>query len=175
MKRYEFTLRYALSTPARPSDEMVEALGEAGCDDALVGVGRAGRIALEFSRVAPDARGAILSAIADVRQALPSAQLIEVSPDLLGLTDIATFVGCSRQNTRKLLLRSDGAGPAPAHEGTTALWHLAPVLIWLAREKGYGTDPELLAVAEAAMKVNAALAAAAADVDTQQELQALLA
>lgn len=58
---------------------MVERLGEAGCDDALVGIGQPGRLALEFNREAADADEAVRSALADVRRAVPSAKLIEVS------------------------------------------------------------------------------------------------
>ena len=47
---YTFTLKYQLTDDDRDSQTLVERLGEAGCDDALVGIGQPGRLALEFTR-----------------------------------------------------------------------------------------------------------------------------
>lgn len=77
---YTFTLKYQLADDDRDTDALVERLGEAGCDDALVGIGQQGRLALEFTREAADADEAVRSALADVRGAVPSARLIEVAP-----------------------------------------------------------------------------------------------
>ena len=85
--QYEFTLKFRLPVDGTDMDAIVERLGECGCDDALVGFGHPGRMALQFSREAPSASEAILSAIADVRRAIPGADLIEVAPDLVGMTD----------------------------------------------------------------------------------------
>ena len=109
---YTFTLKYQLTDDDRDSQTLVERLGEAGCDDALVGIGQPGRLALEFTREAVDADEAVRSALADVRRAAPSARLIEVAPDLVGLTDVADIVGVSRQNMRKLMLAHPGSFPA---------------------------------------------------------------
>ena len=43
---YTFTLKYQLADEDRDADALVERLGEAGCDDALVGIGQPGRLAL---------------------------------------------------------------------------------------------------------------------------------
>jgi hypothetical protein len=101
---YVFTLKYVLVDSDDNLDEIVERLGEAGCDDALVGIGQPGRLALEFTREAENAAAAVRSALAGVRMAVPSARLIEAAPDLVGLTDVAGIVGVSRQNMRKLML-----------------------------------------------------------------------
>ena len=60
---YEFTLKYWLTTADSDADELVERLGAAGCDDALVGIGQPGRIALDFSREARSAQAAVVSAL----------------------------------------------------------------------------------------------------------------
>lgn len=73
---YTFTLKYQLADDDRDPDALVERLGEVGCDDALVGIGQPGRLALEFTREAADADEAVRSALADVRRAVPSARLI---------------------------------------------------------------------------------------------------
>src|SRR5688572_19021726 len=127
---YSFVLRFKLAEGSADSNDLVERLGEAGCDDALVGIGQPGRIALNFTREAKSARQAFVSALEDVRRAIPNAELIEASPDLAGLTDIAELVGVTRQNMRKLMVSHARTFPAPIHEGSVSLWHLAPVLEW---------------------------------------------
>ncbi len=46
----------------------------------------------------------MVSALRDVKKAVPGAELIEVTPDFVGLTDVAELIGVSRQNMRKLML-----------------------------------------------------------------------
>jgi len=153
---YIFTLKYQLADDGCAMDELIERLGEAGCDDALVGIGQPGRLALEFTRDAPDAVKAVLSALADVHRAVPSAKLIEVAPDLVGLTDVAEIVGVSRQNMRKLMLAHPGSFPAPVHEGSASIWHLADVLTWLQAKGSYSLTKNVLDVAQVALQVNVA-------------------
>lgn len=70
---YEFKLTYKL--PSEPDvDQVVNKLGEAGCTDALVGLGVDGQIALEFVREASTAEEALQSALEDVKRALPDAE-----------------------------------------------------------------------------------------------------
>ena len=95
MTTFEFSLKF--SVPEEGVDRQVERLGEAGCADALIGVGRPGRIALNFDREADSAFVAVAGAVSEVRAAIPEARLIEVAPDLVGLTDLAGIVQCSRQ------------------------------------------------------------------------------
>ncbi|MFQ6748738.1 DNA-binding protein, partial [Bordetella pertussis] len=52
---YLFTLKYQLADADSDLDALVERLGEAGCDDALVGMGLPGRLVLEFTREADSA------------------------------------------------------------------------------------------------------------------------
>ena len=153
---YTFTLKYQLADDDRDLDALVERLGEVGCDDALVGIGQPGRLALEFTREATDAEEAVRSSLTDVRRAIPSATLIEVAPDLVGLTDVAEIVGVSRQNMRKLMLAHPGSFPVPVHEGTASIWHLADVLTWLQAKGSYSLTKDVLDVARAALQVNAA-------------------
>ena len=84
---YTFTLKYQLADDDRDASALVERLGDTGCDDALVGIGQPGRLALEFTREADDAETAVRSALADVSRAVPSATLIEVVLDLVVLTN----------------------------------------------------------------------------------------
>lgn len=155
MKEYNFTLKYRLAPDDTDMDALVESLGEAGCTDALVGIGVVGRLALDFTREAKSAQEAVYSALADVKKAIPSATLIEASPDLVGLTDVAEVVGVSRQAMRKLMT-SHNNFPLPFHEGSGVLWHLSSVLAWLMVEKGYKVDEALCETAEVTLGVNVA-------------------
>lgn len=153
---YTFTLKYQLAEHDSDPDALVERLGAAGCDDALVGVGQPGRLALEFTREAGRAEDAMRSALADVKAAIPSARLVEVSPDLVGLTDVAELVKVSRQAMRKLMLTHRATFPVPIHEGSASVWHLAEVLDWLRGRGGYEIDAAVLETAKVALEVNLA-------------------
>ena len=89
MHEYEFTLKFSLQNAQANPQEYVEPLGKAGCDDALIGIGQGGRIALSFTRESISAYEAVSSAIKDIRTVLPNAKLVEVVPDLVGLTEVA--------------------------------------------------------------------------------------
>jgi predicted DNA-binding transcriptional regulator AlpA len=150
---YSFTLTYRLPAYDCDVDETVERLGEAGCHDALIGLGQPGRIALAFAREANTAREAMVSALGDVKRAIPAATLIEASPDLVGLSDVAEVVGVSRQNMRKLMMNSPSF-PSPVHAGSTVVWHLAHILAWLEAKGCYEFDTKIFEVAETAMLIN---------------------
>jgi predicted DNA-binding transcriptional regulator AlpA len=156
MNEYAFQLRARLSRPWPTLDLIEERLGDAGCTDALLGLGAPGRIALDFERTAPTATAAIESAHLEVLSAFPDAEIAEVVPDLVGLSDVAPLVGVSRQNLRKLMLSHPETFPMPVHQGSTAIWHLEEVLAWLVAFQRYELDPRLVEVASAARKANLA-------------------
>jgi hypothetical protein len=156
MNDYEFTLKFRLPDPAADAEAFLEALAEAGCEDALAGIGQPGRIALDFTRRGRSAFDAIASAVRDVKKAIPGIELVEASPDFVGLTDIADLVGFSRQNMRKLMLGHAATFPPPVHEGNPSLWHLASVLAWLDEVQARPVDGALFEVARTAMELNIA-------------------
>ena len=149
-----FTLKYQLSEHDADQNNIVGRLVAAGCDDAVIGVGLPGRLALEFTTEAESAVQAIRQAISGIKKVVPSALLTEAAPDLVGLTDVAELVGVSRQNMRKLMLAYPGNFPAPVHEGKTSLWHLADILSWLQLRGNYQIPQWLAEVAVATMQVN---------------------
>ena len=171
---YTFNLKFQLSREDCDHDDLVERLGAAGCDDALVGVGQPGRIALEFTREANNAQEALVSALVDVKRAIPSAKLVEAAPDFVGLTDVAEMVGVSRQNMRKLMVSHFISFPAPVHEGTAAIWHLADVLAWLQAKGDYKVEQTVLEVARTAMQINLAKEARQLAPHVQQEVRELV-
>lgn len=174
MTAYDFELLFALPRATDEPEQYTEALGDAGCKDALPGIGRRGWIGMMFTRQAASADEAMLSAIKDVLGAIPGARLVEAAPDLVGLSDIAELLGVSRQNVRKLVVDSPAAEPAPVHQGNPSLWHLDDLLRWLRAEKRYRVDDRLLAVAEITRQVNLAVDSVAADREAQKRILALL-
>jgi hypothetical protein len=172
---YTFTFKFQLSEEDCNHDELVERLGADGCDDALIGVGQPGRIALEFTRESASAEAALVSALSDVKRVIPSARLIEAAPDFVGLTDVAEVVGMTRQNMRKLMLTHATSFPAPIHEGSTTLWHLAAVLAWFKAKGSYELKQQIVDVAVAAMQINLAKELLQLTPRIQCEVRALLA
>lgn len=171
---YTFTLKYQLPDRSYDPDTLMERLGAAGCDDALVGVGQAGRVALEFTREAESAHAAFMSALADVKRAIAQAHLIEAVPDYVGLTDAADAVGVTRQNMRKLMVTHAQSFPAPVHDGSTALWHLADILAWLETRGAYELRADLVEVATTAMQINLAKAVRRLVPSMRRELRGLV-
>jgi predicted DNA-binding transcriptional regulator AlpA len=153
---YTFTLRYKLADSHQEPDELVECLADAGCDDALVGIGQRGYLALEFTREAPNALEAFRTALADVKVAIPEAVLIEAAPDFVGLSDVADLVGVTRQNMRKLMLSHADTFPPPVHGGSTMIWHLDDVLDWLSARSRYPVAQTTLETARLLRQLNLA-------------------
>lgn len=156
MTEYEFTLKFRLPDANADSEAFIDALAEAGCDDAVVGIGMQGRIALDFTREAESASDAVTSALRDVKCAIPGAELIEASPDIVGLTDMAEIAGCSRQNMRKMVLANLSTFPLAVHEGSSSFWHLASVLTWFDEHQKRKIDVGLLDIAKINMTINIA-------------------
>nr|WP_238346746.1 hypothetical protein [Pseudomonas viciae] len=115
-------------------------------------IGQPGRLALEFTRDAPDAVKAVLSALADVAQ----------------------IVGVSRQNMHKLMLAYPSSFPTPAHEGSISIWHLADVLSWLQARGNYSLTKDVLDVAQVALQVNVAKEGRRLPNQAFKELEALV-
>ncbi|NUB11288.1 DNA-binding protein [Azospirillum brasilense] len=155
---WEFILKFRLPLEGADPTAWLDALYEAGCDDATVGVGKYGSIALDFSREAASAEEAIRSAISDVQKAIPGATLTEISPDLVNLADLAGVVGCSRQNIRKYaageIKTVKAPFPEPVYTGTPSLWRLAEILPWLDQNTELHPHRQTLDLARVASKVN---------------------
>lgn len=172
---YEFTLKYQLGETDRNIDDIVERLGAGGCDDATIGIGQPGRIALKFTREAESAKAALMSAMMDVRHVVPTARLIEAGPDFVGLTDAAELVKMSRQNLRKLMLTHAANFPLPVHDGNSGVWHLADLLNWLQAKGDYSLPQGVVEVSNTTKRINAAKEALQLSVEEQKEMAALIA
>lgn len=160
MATYDFTLTFELPDPETKPEGLVDALFEAGCDDATIGVGRPGLIGIDFSRDAPSAEKAVRSALKSVDRAIPKARLVEAKPDLVNLSDVAEVVGVSRQNVRKYAsgeIRSvDVPFPVPSFSGAPPLWHLYEVTDWFLRYTNLRPAKEVVETAHVAFNLNLA-------------------
>lgn len=126
MTEYEFELTFALPDSEANGEDYLDALYDAGCDDALVGVGQLGTIGLSFTREAESAEEAVSSAIDNVCAAVPGAELAEAKPDLVTLTEVAELAQFSRQYARKMAPQF----PRPVFTGRKIqLWHLSEVAL----------------------------------------------
>ena len=139
---YNFTLTFVLSEDRRNPENYLDALYEAGCDDALVGIGMPGSIALNFSRNAKSAENAIRQAVHDVQNAIPDAELIELKPDLVGISDIAALLECSRQNVQRMATAENSTFPSPSVSGSVPLWHFYEVADWFLKNPRIKIKPK---------------------------------
>ena len=73
---FEFKLTYKLPSTYTDIDQVTSRLADEGCTDALVGLGVAGQVCLEFVREAATAEEALQSALQDVKRALPDTERI---------------------------------------------------------------------------------------------------
>jgi hypothetical protein len=169
---YDFTLTLAIPETIE-AEELEKRLFAAGCDDAIIGLGQKGRLALNFIREAESAEAAILSALRDTKHAVPDARLVEVGPDLVGISDMARLLDFSRQNMRKLIQTHLASFPLPLHEGASALWHLVDVLVWFSDQQKRHIQPDLLDVARVSMGVNLMRETKRVDRQLQSQLQGI--
>ncbi len=139
---YEFTL-LAVGADIQ-TDEALNALAEAGCDDATVG--SAGGVQhLDFDREADSYLEAATSAITDVGAAVGGVQIVRILPDdYVTLAEIGERTGRTRESVRLLSIGERGPGnfPVPAARGDerNKLWRWTEVALWFATELGERTD-----------------------------------
>ena len=169
-REYDFTLKYSVPQDFA-HDQLESSLFQAGCDDAIIGLGQKGRLALNFTREAESAEQAMLSALQDVQRAVPEARLVEAGPDFVGMSDMASLLMFSRQNMRKLIQTHLASFPMPVHEGASAIWHLCDVLAWFSETQKRAIPADLMDVARVSMGVNMVREAGRIDHRLQAQLR----
>jgi hypothetical protein len=130
---YEFTL--VLAGASKVTNEMANALYEAGCSDALVG-SCDGVVTVDFDREADSFEEAVRSAIADVMRANIGVTVARVEPDdLVTMSEIARRSGRSRESIRLLVNAERGPGgfPSPLANAKqkSPLWSWREVERWM--------------------------------------------
>jgi hypothetical protein len=132
LPEHEFTLVLQGADVLEPRN--LDAWFDAGCDDAtfgeIDGIGFA-----DFTRAAPAAPAAILSAIQQVESSVPGVRVIRIEPDdLVTASDIADRLGRSRESVRLLIAGERGPGGFPpplSHlKARGRLWRWSEVARW---------------------------------------------
>lgn len=116
------------------SNEIVDALFEAGCDDALVGCSD-GIQYLDFDREAASLEEAVLSAVADI-ESVDGLKVVRLADaGLVSMADIALRTGRTRESVRLLVAGERGPGgfPPPATDPRSRyrLWRATEVEHWM--------------------------------------------
>jgi len=147
-----------LSGAREPSEELEDALYEAGCDDALL-VFRNQVGYLEFERVGDNFQEAVLSALEETESAGLGISVDHVEPgDLVNASEIGRRLSFSREYVRLLIAgkRGKGAFPIPISGvvGSLTLWSWAEVASYL-HECGMMHDEQIVRDAEFIRNVNA--------------------
>jgi len=130
MTTYEFTLRLNREV----TDTEVEALYEAGCDDAAVETGPLGA-RIDFDREAPSLAEAIASAVRDIEK-VPGLRAIGVVCDnMVTLRDIAERSGVDREAVRLWATGQRGPGgfppPTLITTGGEKVWDWQQIVPWI--------------------------------------------
>ncbi|MPZ98619.1 MAG: hypothetical protein GEU80_04620 [Dehalococcoidia bacterium] len=113
----------------------LDALFEAGCDDALVG--RVGTTQyLDFDREAETLADAVIEATEAIESAIPGARVVHLEPDeLVSMTEIAERIDRTRESVRLLIKGERGPGgfppPATHFRSRNPLWAWTDVATWL--------------------------------------------
>ena len=133
MNEYDFALHYRVNPDVNP-ESYIDPLFEAKCDDCALHFGKSGYVELDFIREASTVSEAIKSAIQNVKLAIPDAKLCYISLDIVGVSEIAQIMDCSRQYVQQIV-NNNYTFPIPLHSQNKSIWHLVYVLKWL-KENG---------------------------------------
>lgn len=126
------------------ADEVLDALFEAGCDDATFGLVDGAGFA-DFRRTAPSFLQAASSAIRDV-DSVPEVRVVRIeNEDLVTMSEIARRLKRSRESVR--LFKNDARGPGgfpppvARVRARSPLWRWVDVVGWATEALGFD-DPE---------------------------------
>ena len=137
MPTFHFTL--IVDGPDLQDRALIDALFEAGCDDATIGCSD-GVQYVDFDREAEDFNDAILSAVDDLEK-LDGVQVVRIADaGLASLADIAVRVGRTRESVRLLASGARGPGgfPKPVTDlrNRYRLWRWTEVAHWFTERLG---------------------------------------
>ena len=158
MPTYQFTL--IVEGPDLQADELIDALYEAGCDDATLG--RANGIQyLDFDRRADALEESILSAVADLERIGRGVTVVRLADaGLVSMADIASRAGRTREGVRLLIAGERGPGgfPPPITDPRSRyrLWRWSEVDRWFVtqlREQPASHDDEVRAAINAGLEL----------------------
>ncbi|UWR22616.1 hypothetical protein [Sulfitobacter sp. S190] len=167
MAEIEFELVFALPEGEHEAFDLLDAVFEAGFENAIVGTGVPGMLGVALEAASDRAEDAILDAARTIQKQLPDGSVLrEVRPDLVSLADVAKRLDVSRQSLQKRKM------PPASQGGLFRMEEVAVVILDAARGKGPGARKGRFAVDNAgkwlsagkpARRVNAGLAVGAID------------
>ncbi|SFR18467.1 hypothetical protein [Poseidonocella sedimentorum] len=167
MAEIEFELIFALPEGEHEAFDLMDAVFEAGFEDAIVGTGVPGMLGVALEAASDRAEDAILNAARAIQKQLPAgAALREVRPDLVSLADVAKRLDVTRQSLQKRKM------PPASQGGLFRMEEVSVVIMNAAEGKGSGARRGRFAVdkagkwlsaGKAARRVNAGLAVGAID------------
>lgn len=148
MTSYEFTLKLNREV----TDDELDLLYEAGCDDAAIETGPLGAAA-DFDRKAASLAHAIASAALDIEK-VPGLRAVGVRCDsMVNLQAIAGRAGVSREAVRLWATGKRGPGgfprPVMVTTGGEQIWDWEQVAPWIEDHLNRGRDPHNLWLLEA--------------------------
>lgn len=178
MTSYEFTLKLNREV----TDAEIEALYEAGCDDAGIETGPLGTL-IQFDRKAPSLAHAISSAARDIDK-VPGLRAVGVACDnMVTLLDIAHRAGRTREAVRLWASGERGPGGFPPPElittGGEKVWDWEQVAMWIRKHREHIDDTPGMRVLHVLATADRVLAARAAlrsepDSEVREEFERLL-
>ncbi|WP_322892663.1 MULTISPECIES: hypothetical protein [unclassified Yoonia] len=157
---FEFELVFALPEGSHDAFALSDAVFEAGFEDALVGTGIAGLLAVAIEAEGEDAETVILDAARALIKTLPKGTILrEIRPDLVSLADVAEKLEVKRQALQQRQM------PLPSAGGLYRIDEMMAVLTAAAQPQPGGRRPRFnLKAAEnwfragqAARRINAQL------------------
>ena len=102
MAEIEFELIFALPEGEHEAFDLMDAVFEAGFEDAIVGTGVPGMLGVALEAASDRAEDAILDAARAIQKQLPEGSVLrEVRPDLVSLADVAKRLDVTRQSLQK--------------------------------------------------------------------------
>ena len=157
MAIHHFTL--IVDGPDLQDDALIDAVFEAGCDDAAVG--RVDGIQyVDFDRDATSLDEAIRSAVADLERINGVAVIRIADAGLVSMADIAARIGRTREGMRLLITGARGPGgfPPPVTDPRSRyrLWRWSDVTHWLTKHLGTelaSADDEVVAAFNAGLEL----------------------
>ena len=157
MAIHHFTL--IVDGPDLQDETLIDAVFEAGCDDAAIG--RIDGIQyVDFDREAASLDQAILSAVTDLER-IDGVDVVRIADaGLVSMADIATRIGRTREGVRLLIFGARGPGgfPPPITDPRSRyrLWRWSDVARWFANHLGEDLvteDDEVLAAFNAGLEL----------------------
>jgi hypothetical protein len=142
----EFSFGLVVSGADFSDDDVVNALVNAGLDDASFTVRDSGHVAY-FDREGPDFLSVVREAVADVEAAMPDVWVCGLdAPDFMTASGVAEASGRTRQNVSQHVHGQRGAGfPSPVlwADGDRPLWLKSDVSVWSRSLAGSGQASDI--------------------------------